>query len=642
MNKLLFYAPLLLATSGLRAEMVVTPWQPLFQGIQHARGTNYPDDTIPRLQVANCLRIDLSNPDVMLFPTPPASNHITGQVETYTLSVSNFLKIHGLAVATACNFYNASPGGSDPQAEGLSCQVFGLQVCTGAVVSLPENGPDFNGRHASLLFTTNKQAMTAFDNRPPGVDLTGIYTAVTGYYPILSNNVNIGDAAVINYPDPAVHGPEPRTLFGLSADRRYFFMTTVDGRQPGYSEGSTDFESAMWMAQFGAADAVNMDGGGSASMYLGDCAGNPVPLNHSSYVPLRGRERITGSQMGVYAKPLPSTLAKLTVVPGPTTALIQWATDAPATSQVEYGPTPSYGFSTTLDSRLKRNHVATLAGLAPETTYYFKAFSVAEGITLSDGCSFTTTKAPAVDTLLFDVEASWKYTTNNLDGVNWRRLDYDDSDWEGPHPGLFHIENNTLVFPRNTLLPPGVNPPMRTYYFRKHFEATGSKTGLSLTLSNYVDDGAVFYLNDTELQRLRMPPEPFQILNSTPAINSPCAGTVGAGDATCPEMFTASGNLLKGLVQGDNVIAVELHNLSSSSDVVFGCALYATRASLVPPELGLILEGSQATLFWNDEGYTLQKSSSLEAEGNWADLPGPTTSPVTVTNSGTTFYRLRQ
>jgi len=184
---------------------------------------------------------------------------------------------------------------------------------------------------------------------------------------------------------------------------------------------------------------------------------------------------------------------------------------------------------------------------------------------------------------------------------------------------------------------------MRTYYFRKHFDLTGSKTGLSLTLSNYVDDGAVFYLNDTELQRLRMPPAPFQILNSTPAINSPCAGTVGAGDATCPEMFRASGNLLKGLVPGDNVIAAELHNLSSSSDVVFGCALYATRASLVPPELGLILEGSLATLFWNDEGYTLQKSSTLESEANWADLPGPvTTSPVTVTNSGTTFYRLRQ
>src|SRR5437870_5288301 len=93
------------AQSGI----TITPWRPIFKGVEHAIGTNTPDGSIPRLQVANCVRIDLSDPDVQLFTTPPATNLVLGSVETYTMSVSNFLKTYHLAVASDANFYNASP-----------------------------------------------------------------------------------------------------------------------------------------------------------------------------------------------------------------------------------------------------------------------------------------------------------------------------------------------------------------------------------------------------------------------------------------------------------------------------------------------------------------------------------------------------
>src|SRR5262249_18021975 len=149
----------------------------------------------------------------------------------------------------------------------------------------------------------------------------------------LSNGVNIGADAAISYPDSTIHGPQPRTVHGLSQDRRYLFMMTIDGRQgrsegidPPYSEGATDPESADWVLRFGAWDAINMDGGGSTAMYMADCAGNPVPLNHSSYIRVTNgrRERIIGSHLGVFARPLLTPVQYVTVTPGLSTATVTW------------------------------------------------------------------------------------------------------------------------------------------------------------------------------------------------------------------------------------------------------------------------------------------------------------------------------
>ena len=78
--------------------MSVTPWTPIFEGIDRAVGTNYPDGStpIPRRQSVNCVRVDLWHPDVQLFSTPPASNRVAESRETLSMSVSNFLKQYRL------------------------------------------------------------------------------------------------------------------------------------------------------------------------------------------------------------------------------------------------------------------------------------------------------------------------------------------------------------------------------------------------------------------------------------------------------------------------------------------------------------------------------------------------------------------
>ena len=56
-----------------------------------------------------------------------------------------------------------------------------------------------------------------------------------------------------------------RTAVGQLADG-HFLLVTVDGSQPGYSAGATNFELALLMVKLGAVTAAALDGGGSATM----------------------------------------------------------------------------------------------------------------------------------------------------------------------------------------------------------------------------------------------------------------------------------------------------------------------------------------------------------------------------------------
>lgn len=640
---LLLWLGCLLCQSKARGEMLSSPWVPAYKGIDYSAGTNSADATIPRRQVAHCFRVDLLDPDVRLFTTPPAPNPIRGSRETLFLSVSNFLKEQNLAVASNCNFYDSNSG-TDVGAEGIPGWVYGLQICTGAVVSLPEAGPDSNGRHAAILFTTNNQPILAFANRPPGASLEGIYTAVSGYYPILSNGVNIGAAARTAYPDNSIHDPQPRTVFGVSGDKRYLFVMTIDGRQTGYSEGALDAESAAWMVRFGAADAINMDGGGSVAMYRSDCEGNPVAVNHSSYVGPRGRERYIGSHFGVAAPPYHAGLLDLQVDSRGGTTTLTWRTTTPATTEVDYGPTPAYGSSQRSETALRTRHVVTLRDLAPERLYYFRALSVSTGETNEVSCRFSSSSSADWNvTPVFGLTQIWAYTTNNLDGVDWTAPDYSERDWLGSGPGLLYVEDAANpVAPKSTLLPPGFGKQLPvTYYFRTRFSFGGERAGVSLVFSNFLDDGAVFYLNGKEIQRLHF-------ASSMVVSNQSLATSYGCGgDATpdCPQVFTVEPRVLEGLLTAENILAVEVHNYSRGSpDIVFGASLSALRPPNIPPVLRAVMDGPELVLHWNGEGYTLQQSKVITDDPDaWKDLPGNATiSPQFISVEKSSFFRLRR
>ena len=60
----------------------------------------------------------------------------------------------------------------------------------------------------------------------------------------------------------------------------------------------------------------------------------------------------------------------------PSSVSITWNTDEPATSQVEYGLTTSYGSTTNIDQNLVLTHAMTLTGLLPNVKYHYRVKSM--------------------------------------------------------------------------------------------------------------------------------------------------------------------------------------------------------------------------------------------------------------------------
>jgi hypothetical protein len=631
MKQAILLLPLLLLPSlAPGATITVGSWSTIFKGIDLASGSQVPQFGGEALQQVLCMRVDLTDPDIVLFTTPHCGDC---GMETLSENTSHFLEQYQLQAAINGGFYNTSgSGGESPL--GSPDLVRGLAISLGTIVSPADNAT----YDATMMFSSNNTPFYVPANAPPGTNTSGMFTAISGDHPLLRNGVNFTNATPNDL--------DPRTALGVSADRRYLYLLTIDGRQPGWSDGADFYATAEWLKRFGASDGINLDGGGSTTMVMADCVGSPVRLNRPSYVAAYERERYVGHNFGVYAKPRPTGLNNFSIEPGSTTAVFTWGTDAAATTQVQYGSTTNLGSTTPLDARLKHKHVATLTGLTPGSNYFFKAISTASGLSLTQACQFSTIRSE-ITTQVFGFSQSWKYTTNNVSGANWTARSYSDAGWMGQGPGLLYVEDANYVAPKGTAMPPpvGQNIPI-TYYFRTWFPINANLAGASLTLSNFVDDGAVFYLNGVEAYRLRMAAAPTVINNNTLAITYPCFNQNNNGDAAtnCPDVFMLSGAVMTNLVAGTNLFAVEVHNYNAGSkDVVFGTSLYLSATVEERPVLNLWLEDNWVTFFWNGEGFTLQQATDPSNPAAWANVPGPVTqSPYSAITQGTKFYRLRR
>ncbi len=157
---------------------------------------------------------------------------------------------------------------------------------------------------------------------------------------------------------------------------------------------------------------------------------------------------------------------------------------------------------------------------------------------------------------LFAAGSQWKYLDDNsLPGASWKNVAFDDSGWKTGNGQLGYGDGD-----ETTILNygPDENNKYITYYFRKKFTLTDT-TGVNRLLINLLlDDGAVVYLNGQEILRYNMPSG--EITQSTLASSA-------IADETSYYDFIL--NNIK-FNPGENVIAVELHQVSgTSSDLGF-------------------------------------------------------------------------
>lgn len=622
---------LLLILTAIRVDATATvgAWEPLFKGIDHSVGTNLPSPGgLPHRMVIHTLRVDLTDPDIQLRTTPRAQDYLPDAHETGGLTVSDFLVTNHLQVAINANRFE--PGEYYLPA-GTAMDISGLAIDQGIVVSEEETREDA----ATMLFNAKNQASIIYTNWPAN-PVGDAYTAISGTYPILINGNDIS-RNYVSLRDP-LHDPNPRTLFGLSADRRYLYLMTIDGRQPGYSDGAYDYEAAEWLILVGAADGINVDGGGSTTLVIEDSTGFPLRLNQSSAVADSGHERTVGSHFGIVAKPLPGFINEVTVLPSDTSATIQWTTSEPSTSQVQYDTTTNLTQRTILDSNLLTEHSLVLPSLLPRTGYYFQILSATSEQQYTSRMFYFFTTNYVSTNVVFDVNQPWSFTESIPDGVDWTARTYNETNWSGPGPGLLWVDvrngnPSPDVGPKNTRMPfdPSSGYPYPTYYLRTHFAISNLVANSSLAVNAFVDDGAVFYLNGTEIQRLRMTDGP--VTFETLANGYPCDG-----DATCPDQFEVKGNAL---VQGDNVLAVEVHNYNArSADVTFGMSLSLIQPLARAANLAVSHKNNTLTLTWDATGFVLESASTID--GPWTPVAEATVSPyVTTTASSNRYFRLR-
>jgi hypothetical protein len=232
---------------------------------------------------------------------------------------------------------------------------------------------------------------------------------------------------------------------------------------------------------------------------------------------------------------------------------------------------------------------------------------------------------------LVAMDSLWRFNEMGFDlGTAWRDLGYDDSAWsEGAGVLGFDDSLPQHPYPLRTILTPVDGGGALTTYFRHTFVIPAAAQFTALRLRTLVDDGAVFYLNGTEVLRLRMPDGP--ISNDTAALVSVEAELEGP--------FSIPAGLLR---DGPNVLAAEVHQASPGvdDDIVFGLELIGVSQPIVQPIL--IIERHPVTLdvhlIWSDKAFTLESAPTVD--GPWAAVPNQAI-PYPIRGTETRFYRLQ-
>jgi len=163
----------------------------------------------------------------------------------------------------------------------------------------------------------------------------------------------------------------------------------------------------------------------------------------------------------------------------------------------------------------------------------------------------------------------WKFDDGGSEPADgWETLTFADASWQEGLAKFGYGDND-----ETTTVSFGGSSSNRqiTTYFRRRFYLEDAADYSALNASLLVDDGAVIYLNGTEVQRVNMPAGAIEY--STRASNS-----IGDEDE---ETFFDWALDPADLVNGENIIVVEVHQSSStSSDLGFDLTLSALSTGL--------------------------------------------------------------
>ena len=238
---------------------------------------------------------------------------------------------------------------------------------------------------------------------------------------------------------------------------------------------------------------------------------------------------------------------------------------------------------------------------------------------------------------LFATGAEWKFLDDgSAPDTTWRRAQFNDDSWLTGAAELGFGDGDEMT--------PIGNGPLVTAYFRRTFTVANASLYTNLLVRLLRDDGAVVYLNSTEVLRSNLPE------------GSVSHGTLALADVAGDAEFSfIEGSIAPSLlVEGTNVIAVEVHQSSpSSDDLSFDLDLLGwvrPAPMLAPPwlEVPLVLPGGAFRLWLHGvdgQPYVIEASINLnDWQPRWTNSTSGGVREFVETSGAAPFrfYRARQ
>lgn len=219
---------------AISAAAAATDWQPVAAGVEYRHVEREGID-------AHAVRVDLANEGLHLVATREAERGLT---------VGEFARRHAAIVAINADYF-------DTEMRPLGLAMGACGVWSDGVA---------RGRRQEVV-GIGARRVRIFPRRKPLKEPEPWMTGAVSGWPMIVSDCDPVDR--LPGSDHFTRAPHPRTAVGLSQDGARLYLVVVDGRREGVP-GVTLPELAAFMDELGACTAVNLDGGGSSAMWVGD------------------------------------------------------------------------------------------------------------------------------------------------------------------------------------------------------------------------------------------------------------------------------------------------------------------------------------------------------------------------------------
>jgi hypothetical protein len=256
MKRLLAVTCLLLALAPASAQ-AGDSWTTVYAGVRRLHRTTSKPWNI------NVLEVDVTAAGVHLGATTSAQRKRTA---------SSFAKLVGAQASINGDFFSYADYSTDGLAAGGGAAWPGSADTTSSGLIAFDKGSRVELHQPSEVVKFDSSWMNGVVSGHPAVLKSGVTVASSSSFCTTRN---------------------PRTALGLSKDGRTLWLMVVDGRQSKLSVGMTCAELGDELKGLGAYDGLNLDGGGSSTMYI---SGLGVVNSPSD-----GSERVVANHLALFA-----------------------------------------------------------------------------------------------------------------------------------------------------------------------------------------------------------------------------------------------------------------------------------------------------------------------------------------------------